>query len=110
TARRERPEAPPLRPRPPPGALELELLELELAGLCVGDLRDREILDCEAGRVEEGDVARAPPSLRLADEQLAELGDVRARDCSGRDRRGELATVAGLLPVVAAQVSPAEFL
>ena len=55
--------------------LELELLQLELAGLGVRRLRDREILDREAGRVEERDVAGAPAAVRLAGEHRAELGD-----------------------------------
>ena len=85
--RRPRPAARPLRARRGCSCTERgrphpdgsSCLQVELAGLRVRGLRDREILDREAGRVEERDVAGAPAAVGLADEHRAELGDVVAR-------------------------------
>ena len=57
---------------------ELELLQVELACLGVRRLRDREILDREARRVEQRDVAGAAAPFGLVDENGPELGDVGA--------------------------------
>ena len=87
---------------------QLELLQVELAGLRVRGLRDGEILDREPSRVEQRDVAGTATAVGVSDENCAEVGDVVPADHACGHRRGELAAVARLLPVVAKEVSTAE--
>ena len=70
---------------------------------CLGgrDFGDREILDCEAGRVEQRDVARAPSSIGFACEDEPDLGDPVPGYDPRQNARGQLAAVARLLAVVA---------
>ena len=84
--------------------LQADCLEIELGCLRERDLRNSEILDREACRVEERDVTRASAAFRFAREHRSELGDVRPRHDARIDSGRELSAVAGLLPVVAEQV------
>src|SRR6476646_3395229 len=111
--RRGGPEARDLRALEAPRPLirlELDRLQVELAGLRVRGFRDREILDRKARRVEEGDVAGAPAAVRVADEHGSEFRDALARDGAGLGCCGELAAVTRLLPVVAEDVGAADLL
>ena len=72
--------------------------------------RDREILDRQPCRVEERDVLALRRPSAVPDEHLAELRHVVARDEACRDRGGELAAVARLLPVVAEDDAPGDLL
>jgi hypothetical protein len=53
-------------------------------------LGDREILNREAGAVEQCDVSGATATVGLTDQHGAQLGDVRAADDSGRDASPDL--------------------
>ena len=64
-------------------------------------MAERQVLDREAGRVEQRDLVGAGAPVRRAGEDGAELGHVVARDEAGLDRAGQLAAVAGLRPLVA---------
>jgi hypothetical protein len=76
---------------------EGQALEIELVGLCQRGARDRQILDREAGRVEEGDVARAPPSFGLSCEDEPDVRDAIAGHDPGSDSGCQLAAVTCLL-------------
>ena len=64
---------------------------------------DREVLDREAGRVEQRHRLGAGPSGHLAGQHRAELADAIAVNQPGVDRPGQLAAVRGLRPLVAEQ-------
>jgi hypothetical protein len=60
--------------------------------------RDGEILDREAGRVEDRDLVLVAAALVFPGEDAAELGDVLAAEAAFVDRAADVAVVARLLP------------
>ena len=67
----------------------------------MGGDRDREVLDREAGGVEQRHRIVVRPAGGGAREHRAEVGDVLAGDRAGLDGAGELPAVGGLRPLVA---------
>src|SRR5206468_2020403 len=87
------------------GVLEVERREVQLVGALHRCERDGEVLDREAGRVEDGDVARRLAAGRLSHENCAELVRLVLSDRTGLDGVSELAVVACLFPVVTEDAS-----
>jgi hypothetical protein len=69
-------------------------------GLVHGDC-DRQVLDRQAGRVEERDLLRPAPSFRPAEDDVADLRHPVAVDPTCGDGAGQLPASRGLRPVVA---------
>ena len=69
---------------------------------------DRQVLDRQAGRVEQGDLGVRRSSAVQAGADLSELGDVLTPDAPCRGRPGQLAAVACLLPLVAEEAAVTE--
>jgi hypothetical protein len=82
------------------GGLEVERGEVELIGALHRGERDGEILNSQAGRVENRDVVLRLTAGCRTGEHLAELGHVLARDLASLDRVRKVAVVTGLFPVV----------
>src|SRR5207244_4346876 len=70
---------------------------IELAGAFHRGERDREILNREPGRVEDGDVPVRCPSVGTTDEDVTELRHGVTRDRTGLDRVDEISVVTRLL-------------
>ena len=81
----------------PAWALKVEAGEVELVGALQRREGDRHVLDRGAGRVEDGDLVVAPPAVGVARQNVAEPGDVVARETARVDRVRELAVVRRLL-------------
>ena len=73
---------------------------VQLVRLLVAGDRHGKVLDGEAGRVEEGDLVVSRATLRLAEEDPAELGDVLSLERARLDRPRDVTVVARLLPLV----------
>src|ERR1700738_4436627 len=84
-------------------ALDGDRWKIELVGLCECQDRDREVLDRETGGGEERDVPIGEPTVRLADQHLAELCDISTSEQPRLHGLSQFATVAGLFPVVTKQ-------
>src|SRR3954463_6113269 len=84
-----------------PGVLEFDCRQLELGYALDRGERNRQVLDGETGRVEDGDLVRAAAPLRSAGEHVSELRRVGAHDPAGFDGMREVAVVRRLFPVVA---------
>src|SRR4051794_12688664 len=69
---------------------------------------DAQVLDGEAGRVEQGDLLLAAPSLSAAQQDISDLGDPVARHNAGRNSSRQLPALRRLFPLVAEQAAPLE--
>ncbi len=79
--------------------LELERSQVQRIRLFHRGECDRQVLNREAGRVEDRRLVVAAPSLGIAGEDIAELCDVFTRELPGLERVNELSVVARLLSV-----------
>src|SRR5919201_667755 len=70
--------------------------------------RDPQVLARQSGRVEQGDLVGGAPPLRVADEDVAELGHAVSLDDAFTDPGGELPSARSLLPLVAEQPAAVE--
>src|SRR5215207_4752253 len=68
--------------------------------------RDPQVLDREAGRVEQRDLVVRPPPLRTAHDHVAELGHLIPAHGARGHAAGQLAASSGLCPLVAEQAAP----
>ena len=83
--------------------LERDRAHLDLScALDAGD-RDRQVLNRETRRVEDGDLVPGLPPRRLPGEHSTDLSHIFTPDQAGLDRVGDVSRMAGLLPIVAKQ-------
>src|SRR4051794_3753506 len=92
----------------PLGQRDLGRIDLAPFPGFVNSANDRQVLDRQAGRVEERDLFGVPATDRAAGDDGADLGHVDPSHATGRDRGGQLATAAGLLPLVAEEATVAQ--
>src|SRR5919109_196141 len=89
-------------------SLEVDVLKIQLADALERGERDRQVLDREAGGVEDRDVVVALATRGLPGQNVSQLRYIFPREDTLLDRRFEVARLACLLPLVAEDVDTRE--